>query len=559
MNNKPDCQQLIYQLKSLLAILKIAPNSTLYKDTLTVCNFLEKNIFRIAVFAPFNHGKSTLLNALLGQKTLPIDLIPTTGAAISMRYGTELITKITLKNGKIITEKGTDILKQYAILDAQRRMNDDVASVEVFCDDPFLKAGIEFIDLPGTNDQEEQNNLVKEKLLGVDLIIHVLDARKLMTLEERENLRDWLLDRGIDNVLFVVNFLNLLEPEEQKQVQNRLIFVAESFRSRLPQGVSNLYRVDALPALRARLKGDSAATRAAGLTTLETALQTIFQYRQKNSDLSLDRIKKITAQLQQLAETKKYAILAVIEAENQKQQSKQALQNKAKKLILEGLQRSISEMESWLYPSNLFPRYQTELIEALKQNKFDIWVSRELRMKLDRQQDIISEWEQKGSDFFSNYTPDRLKIELPPSPAIKRSETKVKPKKEESQERKESRSSLFQTVDQVVNKVIGVTLSEGIDYIFERKDDQTEVVVPNTDNSSDDRVYIKAAEVYLQNVSKTSCFQLKRYQHKVEKKLEFTSQQNITNNSTNEHQIQLIDSLLSQLQQELIDLEPRIR
>ncbi|EAM52207.1 hypothetical protein CwatDRAFT_5335 [Crocosphaera watsonii WH 8501] len=37
--------------------------------------------------APFNYGKSTLLNALLGEKTLPIDLIPTTGAAIYVKYG----------------------------------------------------------------------------------------------------------------------------------------------------------------------------------------------------------------------------------------------------------------------------------------------------------------------------------------------------------------------------------------------------------------------------------------------------------------------------------------
>jgi hypothetical protein len=73
--------------------------------------------------------------------------------------------------------------------------------------------------------------------------------------------------RGINTVIFVVNFLNFLEEAEQKEVQKRLRFIAESFRSQLPNGISNLYRVDALPALRARLKGDAIAAQTTGLTT----------------------------------------------------------------------------------------------------------------------------------------------------------------------------------------------------------------------------------------------------------------------------------------------------
>lgn len=45
-----------------------------------------------------------------------------------------------------------------------------------------------------------------DHLLERDLVIQLLDARKLMTLGERENLRDWLLERGIKTVNFVANF-----------------------------------------------------------------------------------------------------------------------------------------------------------------------------------------------------------------------------------------------------------------------------------------------------------------------------------------------------------------
>jgi hypothetical protein len=550
MNDKLDYQQSIYYLKSLLAVLEIDSNSILYRDVLTICNFLEKTTFRIAVFAPFNHGKSTLLNAILGQKTLPIDLIPTTGAAISLRYGAELSTKITLHDGTIINERGTDILKQYAILDDRRRMNDNVISVEVFCDNSFLEMGVELIDLPGTNDRQEQNDLIKEKLLGVDLIVHVLDARKLMTLEERENLRDWLLDRGIDTVLFVVNFLNLLEPEEQKQVQNRLIFVAESFRSRLPQGISNLYRVDALPALRSRLKGDTAAARTTGLETLETALQTIVRFEQQKPEINLERVKNIVTKLQQLAEEKKQTIIISIAAEKQKQQAKQELQNKAKDLILQGLQRSISEMESWLYLSNLQSRYQTQIVEALKQNNFEVWCKQEFQPQLDRYQDSISEWITKAGDFFSISDLGKLRIELPPSPIVDRPQPKIENNNDKEKNIEEG-NSIFQTVDRVFNKVTGVTISEGIDYILDRSRSETIQDPERVPDIDREKIYIKAAETYLQNINKTACFQLKRYQERAEKKIEVPQQSIEIDDPKIEYQLQLIDRLISQLQQEL--------
>ena len=119
----------------------------------------------------------------------------------------------------------------------QRLMRDDVLEVEVSFPHPFLKTGVELIDLPGTNDREEQDNLVRDRLLAADLVVNVLDVRKLMTLGEREHLRDWLEYRGISTVVFVANFTNMLEPEEQKEVQHRLRFVAESFRSQLPPGI----------------------------------------------------------------------------------------------------------------------------------------------------------------------------------------------------------------------------------------------------------------------------------------------------------------------------------
>ena len=228
-------EKLVESLRSALGLLDREQYPQLHQDGLAVCNHAVSSSFRIAVFGPFNYGKSTLLNALLGNRALPIDLIPTTGAAIRVSYGEELRTRIVLTNGTEIAESGTEVLKQFALLDGDRQMRQDVSSVQIFCPHPFLQNGVELLDLPGTNDREAQDALVRDQLLTVDLVVQVLDARKLMTLGERENLRDWLLDRGIKTVVFVANFINLLEAEDQKQVQSRLRFVCLLYTSPSPR------------------------------------------------------------------------------------------------------------------------------------------------------------------------------------------------------------------------------------------------------------------------------------------------------------------------------------
>ncbi len=86
-------------MMSAIGMLELENDSQLRKDVMAICDYLKNPSFRIAVFAPFNYGKSTLLNSLLGEKTLPIDLIPTTGAAIYVRYGEKLSTRIALQDG----------------------------------------------------------------------------------------------------------------------------------------------------------------------------------------------------------------------------------------------------------------------------------------------------------------------------------------------------------------------------------------------------------------------------------------------------------------------------
>ncbi|MEG3918128.1 dynamin family protein [Microcoleus sp. POL10_C6] len=540
-------QDLTDYLKSALGILELDKNSQLYRDTTSICDYLAKPTFQVAVFGPFNYGKSTLLNAMLGNRALPIDLVPTTGAAIYVNYGEELHAKITLKDGTEISEPGTDVLKRYAILDDARQMRDDVAAVNVYCPHPFLQTGVELLDLPGTNDREEQDNLVRDKLLTADLVVQVLDARKLMTLGERENLRDWLSDRHINTVVFVANFLNLLEPDDQKQVYNRLLFVAESFRSNLPTNISNIYRVDALPALRARLKGDVAAAQTTGIASFESALQSIVAAQQEQLAVKLPRIEAIATKICQSLRAKAETVTAEIAAAQQKHKDKIEIKQKAEKLISKGFQASVSDFEIWLYQPTLLQRYQSEMALSLQEGSFDAWKLKFQREVLHQQQ-TIAEWVNKACEFFEKEQPIALLISFPPAPQVSLPEPPPPPP-QKSIEGEVAPVAIATGLGWLLGGPVGAAVVGGASYIlnkrtgYEKPPESSEAYLNQVKE-----ICSEAAKNYLARFSTDTFSMLQHYKEIAGKVISFQDSKEPLQTNIQQYQIQLINNLLENIE-----------
>lgn len=365
------------------------------------CALFTQSALRITVFGPFNYGKSTLLNALLGEKTLPIGLVPTTGTVITLSHGSQLTSRVTLADGTVLEESGTQLLHQYATLEQQC----DIISIEVTCPHSLLKAGIELVDLPGTDDQANNNQLVYTHLLETDVVIQLLDGRKLMTLTERDHLRDWLLARGITTVLFVVNFLNLMETEQRQQVMQRLRGLAQSFRTSLPDGINNLYAVDALPALRARLKGGMATS--TGLPALETALQELARLPQ----LGFYRAPRLIPLVDQLQETLQQQLQTLTQTSASR---RMIIQQQVQHLIQTGFQQSVAELEDWLQPANLLQQYQLDLTAELQTDRASHWLEKTFKPVWKQKQRAVVTWVYKACEVFEQPRPVDLWVSWPP-------------------------------------------------------------------------------------------------------------------------------------------------
>jgi hypothetical protein len=542
MSQPESAHELLDCLRSAIGLLELDRTTQLHRDVTAVSDHLVRPSFRIAVFAPFNYGKSTLLNALLGERTLPIDLIPTTGAAITVRYGTALQTQIQFSDGRSLTQPGTEILKQFAILDDDRRMRQDVAAVEVQCPHPFLETGVELVDLPGTDDREAQDALVKNQLLGADLVVQLLDGRKLMTLGEREHLRDWLLDRGIETVIFVVNFLNLMEPEDQKQVQSRLRFVAESFRAKLPAGISNLYRVDALPALRARLKGDAAAVQTSGLPMLESALQTIVHTQRQQTEARIPRIKAIAHQIRQLLQQKVDQVRADQTTSETTHHQKAQIKQQAEQLIRKGFSQSVQEFREWLSLSQLLDRYHYAAAEALQQGTLAQWQKGEFKTTAIDHQQAVAKWVHQACDFFSYARPHQLLIQFPSEPIVL--PTNAPTPSTGSKLDDYTPAALATGLGWMLGGPVGGAILGGASYLLNKTLDSDKSTPPTAISVS---LYdcLEAMREYFVNFSSLNLVALTRYEQASERSLKASAEP--TEITQQDHQLGLLRSTLERL------------
>ncbi|MEO0852288.1 MAG: dynamin family protein, partial [Cyanobacteria bacterium J06648_11] len=406
-----------------------------------------------------------------------------------------------------------EILTTFATLDDRRMMRDDVEAVEVTCPHPLLAKGLELLDLPGTNDRDAQNELVAQALLGVDWVVQVLDGRKLMTLGEREHLRDWLQERGIETVMFVVNFLNLMDDRDRKEVMRRMRFVAESFRSNLPPNVVNLYRVDALPALRSRLSEDESGLEASGLTAFVQALEQLAPAEGGASvQPQLPRLKILAQTARDLLQNKASDVSVRLETQGKRARERD-LQTRGQALIQQGFATSSLDARQALSVETLCDRYLAELETALQQGQVDAWRSRILDPLWHAQKSKLVEWVKQAGNLFQQTVPNEPGAIVIPTPAIPISAPQSnRNATSEPASRGDTAVAAATGLGFLMGGPLGAAVLGGASYVLNRSDrklDTPPSSVPTP--TADATVYSNAARTYLQQFSLKALNALQQY------------------------------------------------
>ncbi|HRQ10595.1 MAG TPA: dynamin family protein [Trueperaceae bacterium] len=183
----------------LILLAKLEADPQYVADVRTAIDDLD-GIFLLVVAGEFNAGKSSLVNALLGERVMPEGVTPTTDRVTVITHGEE-ITEV---------EDGHDLVRRTYPSE--------------------LLGTVAFVDTPGTNAIVERHQLLTERFVPrADLVLFVTSADRPFTQSEREFLE--LIESWGKKVLMVVNKIDILAtPAERTAV---LDFVTEHARETL--------------------------------------------------------------------------------------------------------------------------------------------------------------------------------------------------------------------------------------------------------------------------------------------------------------------------------------
>ncbi len=266
------------------------------EDARSASNNLKQGVFRLLVLGDMKRGKSTFLNALIGENLLPSDVNPCTALLTVLRYGPEKKVTVHFVDDREPETIGFSDFKQRYTIDPaeakeleQRREQafPEVSHAVVEYPLPLLERGVEIVDSPGLNDTEARNEMSLGFIGNCHAILFVMRASQPCTLGERRYLENYIKDRGL-SVFFLINAWDqvkesLIDPDDTEELQASEGRLRKVFEANLEDYCQvdgyNLYEervfeVSALQALRRRVKDTDADLEGTGFPGFITALNT---------------------------------------------------------------------------------------------------------------------------------------------------------------------------------------------------------------------------------------------------------------------------------------------
>lgn len=272
MNYQSSCNQLKNTLVNLEKLVNHFPESTQKKYLQELNHDIKSDFYTVIVLGEFKRGKSTLLNSLIGQALLPVDVTPTTATINVLRYSDNLFLQIH-RPGGIVEDKSLDkdLLKEFVAGD-----NFDphtVEYLEIGLPSPILRNNMIYIDTPGVDDLNQQRVDITYRFVPrADAVIFLLDATAPVRKSEQEFLEDSVLKNGIEKIIFVANFSDLVDEEEKEEL-------SEIIKRRLAKALGcydfPVYLVSAYQGLEGILNNDKEMIVKSGIPDLIGLLQHI--------------------------------------------------------------------------------------------------------------------------------------------------------------------------------------------------------------------------------------------------------------------------------------------
>lgn len=174
----------------------------------------------VAFIGEFNHGKSTVINALIGRKILPSGMTPTTQVNTFLSFGaSEECVKAYIGGACAAIWPVTLWSRQADRLLKEIKQQGVPERLEVYLKTPSPFGDAVIIDTPGLNEAVlGREQLLASTLVHADIVVVVLDANQALTRTELEIMR--LLTEHVqeNRRILIINKCDHLDDDERLEI-----------------------------------------------------------------------------------------------------------------------------------------------------------------------------------------------------------------------------------------------------------------------------------------------------------------------------------------------------
>ncbi|MCR5746134.1 MAG: dynamin family protein [Lachnospiraceae bacterium] len=239
---------------------------------------MEEDFFTILVVGEFKRGKTTFVNALLGEDLLVSDVLPETATIQAVMQGKEKKAQVIFQDGTVVNGKATkEFLKEYSAKNADVANN--IRYIKIAHDSELISPKVVLVDTPGVADLDEQRVKVTYDFLPkANAVLFLLDAVSPLKKSEKEFIEEQLVPNGISKIVFVINKMDIFDDEEEdvqdylNTVRNR---ISEAFSDSFDRDSLQILPVSALQALRGEIENDPDLIASSGIEEVKTKLKII--------------------------------------------------------------------------------------------------------------------------------------------------------------------------------------------------------------------------------------------------------------------------------------------
>lgn len=254
----------------------IVSNEELCQQIAKLQQELAEDSFSVVVLGQFSRGKSTFVNALLGENLIPMDVLPETATINTIRYGKNPSLRVAHNDGRLenlplTTESLAKFSAQNAVM-----AEHDIAKLVIDYPADFLHNGVMLVDTPGTEDLGDQRaEITYSYIPHANAVIFLLDATAPLKKNEQEFIAKRLIPQGVDNIIFIANKYDNVDEEEDDVVDRLTKRLAKAFMNQdgtpmLPRIV--LFPCSATMALKGKLTGNQQMVAESGIIEIQEAL-----------------------------------------------------------------------------------------------------------------------------------------------------------------------------------------------------------------------------------------------------------------------------------------------